>query len=231
MSSMLAFDIYGTLIDTRGVLSLLKKWLPDGAEQFVALWREKQLEYSFRRGLMRSQCDFSVPTRDALDYCCDQLRCDLSADQRSQLMQAYTQLPAFADAKQGLQEAQAQGLRLCAFSNGSHKTVTQLLQQAHLLPYFEHVISVESVGSFKPHPQVYQHVLTVMQVQAKDSWLISGNPFDVIGAQHQGFHTAWIRRNPHQAFDTWSSDHGPVKPTLVMSGLAGLAQQVDKLTP
>ena len=226
MPSMLAFDIYGTLIDTRGVLSQLEAWLPEDAEQFAALWREKQLEYSFRRGLMRSQCDFSVPTRDALDYCCDQLRCDLSEDQRQQLMLAYTQLPAFADAVQGLLEAKALGFRLCAFSNGGHKTVVQLLRQAHLLPYFEQVISVESIGSFKPHPQVYQHVLTVMQMQAKDSWVVSGNPFDVIGAQHQGFNTAWIRRNAHQAFDTWSGDDGPVKPTVVWSGLAGLAQQV-----
>jgi len=226
MPPMLAFDIYGTLIDTRAVITQLAQWLPNEAAQFVTLWREKQLEYSFRRGLMRSPCDFAVPTRDALDYCCDQLGCDLTETQRAQLMAHYARLPAFADAATGLAEAKARGFRLCAFSNGSQKTVTHLLRQAGLLPYFEQVVSVEVVGSFKPHPQVYQHVLTTMQVQAQDSWLISGNAFDVIGADQQGFHTAWIQRNPQQAFDVWRTDTGPVQPSLVRPGLEALAAHI-----
>ena len=63
MKTTLAFDVYGTLIDTRGVLETLEKWLDTGDALSVSkLWREKQLEYSFRRGLMRDYVDFSVCT-------------------------------------------------------------------------------------------------------------------------------------------------------------------------
>ena len=52
MATTLAFDVYGTLINTHGVLSLLDDMIGDNAQAFSNTWREKQLEYSFRRGLM-----------------------------------------------------------------------------------------------------------------------------------------------------------------------------------
>jgi 2-haloacid dehalogenase len=52
MSVTLAFDVYGTLIDTHGVVSALQALIGDKAKDFSHSWREKQLEYSFRRGLM-----------------------------------------------------------------------------------------------------------------------------------------------------------------------------------
>ena len=53
MAITLAFDVYGTLIDTHGVVSELNNLVQDKAEAFSHKWREKQLEYSFRRGLMQ----------------------------------------------------------------------------------------------------------------------------------------------------------------------------------
>ncbi|RMF46291.1 MAG: haloacid dehalogenase type II, partial [Deltaproteobacteria bacterium] len=49
----LAFDVYGTLIDTHGVLTALEKLVGDKALAFSNSWRDKQLEYSFRKGLMQ----------------------------------------------------------------------------------------------------------------------------------------------------------------------------------
>ena len=50
MATTLAFDVYGTLINTHGVVSLLENMVGDNAHAFSTTWREKQLEYSFRRG-------------------------------------------------------------------------------------------------------------------------------------------------------------------------------------
>ena len=66
----IAFDVYGTLIDTQGVVSELRALAGDRADVFAQTWREKQLEYTFRRGLMRRYENFAVCTRQALDYCC-----------------------------------------------------------------------------------------------------------------------------------------------------------------
>ncbi|HCW92385.1 MAG TPA: haloacid dehalogenase type II, partial [Flexistipes sinusarabici] len=43
----LAFDVYGTLIDTHGIKVELKKYAGEKAAEFSEMWRNKQLEYSF----------------------------------------------------------------------------------------------------------------------------------------------------------------------------------------
>jgi 2-haloacid dehalogenase len=68
MPTMLAFDVYGTLIDPHGIVIKLQELVGVKAEEFSRVWREKQLEYSFRRGLMRSYETFAVCTSQALDY-------------------------------------------------------------------------------------------------------------------------------------------------------------------
>ncbi|MDH3454359.1 MAG: HAD-IA family hydrolase, partial [Desulfuromonadales bacterium] len=103
MSKTIAFDVYGTLIDTAGIVTALETLIGDRAVPFSDLWRTKQLEYSFRRGLMQNYRDFSVCTRNALDYCCEALQVGLSDTERGSLLEAYRHLPAFDDAKQGLQ--------------------------------------------------------------------------------------------------------------------------------
>ena len=70
LSITLAFDVYGTLIDTHGVVSKLHEIIGSKAKEFSHTWREKQLEYSFRRGLMQHYENFAVCTSQALDYAC-----------------------------------------------------------------------------------------------------------------------------------------------------------------
>ena len=80
--------------------------------------------------------------------------------------------------------------------------------------YFEDAVSVDDIKTFKPNPDVYAHFLSKTGSTAAESWLISGNPFDVIGAGSVGINSAWIRRSPKQVFDPWE-----IKPTLTVGSL------------
>ncbi len=62
----IALDVYGTIVDTSGVKERLERLVGRSAEAFVGLWRQKQLEYSFRRALMGKYEPFSTSTRQAL---------------------------------------------------------------------------------------------------------------------------------------------------------------------
>ena len=108
----LAFDIYGTLIDTRGVETQLREVCGTKATFFSDTWRAKQLEYSFRRGLMRQYQDFSVCTRDALRFTCRKLGLAISARQESSLLDAYQRLPPFADAAACLRNLKSAGYHI-----------------------------------------------------------------------------------------------------------------------
>ncbi len=222
MASTLAFDVYGTLIDTQGVVARLEGMIADKAAEFSRLWRDKQLEYSFRRGLMRKYVDFATCTRHALDYTCCYLEAPLGDDQKQILMEAYRTLPAFDDVKEALVTLRAADYRLYAFSNGSADAVETLLGAAGLREFFRAVVSVESLESFKPDPAVYHYFLRQSGASADSAWLISSNPFDVIGAMSAGMGAAWVRRSKQAIFDPWG-----IEPTLTLKSLVELRSKID----
>ena len=132
----LAFDVYGTLIDTHGVIVGLEKHVGDKAAGFSRIWREKQLEYSFRRGLMKNYETFAICTSNALDYTCDFFKAPLSQKQKNDLLEMYRVLPTFKDVHEGLVRSQEAGFRLFAFSNGSADAIEMLLTNARIRDFF-----------------------------------------------------------------------------------------------
>ncbi len=222
MPITLAFDVYGTLIDTHGVINALQNHVGSIAPEFSRTWREKQLEYSFRRGLMQNYENFAICTSNALDYTCAYYKAPLSQQNKQVLLDAYKLLPAFEDVKVGLDLARESGYRLFAFSNGSADAVETLLKHAGIRDYFIGVVSVDEMKSFKPNPGVYSHFLRRAGAIGADSWLISSNPFDVIGALSAGMRSAWVKRSPDALFDPWG-----IEPTLTVNGLLNLAEEID----
>ncbi len=219
MSTILAFDVYGTLIDTRGITATLADMM--GAElapAFSSRWREKQLEYSFRRGLMKRYKPFPVCTRDALEFTCSELGQPLESGQIERLMKAYRKLPAFDDVEPALESLQSGQFRLVPFSNGPAEDVRALLEHAGLKRFFADIVSVDEIQSFKPDPQVYRHLLARTAAAPESCWLISSNPFDILGAASCNLHTAWIRRNTDVIFDPWEQ-----KPQLEVQSLQQFA--------
>ncbi|MDX1344941.1 MAG: haloacid dehalogenase type II [Sedimenticolaceae bacterium] len=225
MAVVLAFDVYGTLIDTNGVTGLLESMVGRKAAEFSRLWRDRQLEYSFRRGLMRRYADFGVCTRDALDHTCSFMRAGLDTDQKQQLLDCYRTLPAFPDVVPALQELEAAGLRLYAFSNGTRDAVEGLLVAAGIRDRFLDIVSVDEIASFKPDPAVYHHFLSRAGGEAGSAWLVSSNPFDVIGAISAGMRAAWVKRSGEALFDPWG-----IEPTAIVHSLAGLQDAVQGYT-
>ncbi|MCL2310764.1 MAG: haloacid dehalogenase type II [Proteobacteria bacterium] len=220
-----AFDVYGTLIDTQGIVTALGARMGDRAAEFSRAWREKQLEYTFRRGLMQNYQDFSVCVRDAFDYTNSSFGSPFGQEERTYLLAAYEKLPAFPDAKGGLAAVRQDGHRLFAFSNGRADTVAALLKNARLLSYFNDIVSVDDMKSFKPNPGVYAHFLRQAGAAGASAWLVSSNPFDVIGAVSAGMRAAWIKRSPDALFDSWG-----IEPSLVVPGLGELAEGIRRQT-
>ena len=222
MKYTLAFDVYGTLINTSAVFDSLEQMIGDQAKDFMETWRNKQLEYSFRRGLMNKYTDFSVCTKEALEYCCELLKVDLSKAQKESLMEEYTILPAFDDVEIGLRNLKGLGHKLFAFSNGSEKAITKLLKHAKIIELFDGIVSVEKVTVFKPSPVVYEYFNTKTNSKKTNSWLISSNPFDVIGGLSYGLRSAWLQRSKDTIFDPWG-----IEPTAIINKLTDLPLTLD----
>ena len=201
-----AFDVYGTLIDTNGVLEALRRITGDQAEQISAVWRSKQLEYSFRRGLMQKYSPFPLVTGAALNYALAVHKVRLTEGEHQILLDSYQTLPAFPDALVAVKALSNRPQKLFAFSNGPQAVVRKLLEQAQLLPYFDGVISVESTQVFKPSPIVYQYFAQSTQTAIANCALVSGNSFDVLGAKAAGMQGIWVRRDIQTVFDPWEDE-------------------------
>ena len=223
MSITLAFDVYGTLIDTHGVVSELQKMISSKAEEFSRTWRDKQLEYSFRRGLMQNYENFAVCTKNALDYTCSFYKVSLTEEQKNELLSIYRTLPAFNDVKEALTSMKAANFRMFAFSNGSEDAVEALLNAAGIRDFFLGVVSVDDLKSFKPNPGVYSYFLRKSGASGDSAWLISSNPFDVIGAISAGMKGAWVQRSLEAIFDPWG-----IEPTLTVSSLRDLNKRISE---
>jgi len=222
MPITLAFDVYGTLIDTHGVVTELQKLIGVKAEDFSHRWREKQLEYSFRRGLMQNYEPFAVCTSNALDYTCAFYQLELTKEEKNYLLESYRSLPAFKDVQDGLEKLKAKNYRLFAFSNGTEDAVDALLLKAGIRDLFCGVVSVDDLKSFKPNPAVYSHFLQESGAKDCDTWLISSNPFDVIGAISAGIRAAWLRRSKKAIFDPWG-----IEPTITVENLGELDEKLN----
>jgi 2-haloacid dehalogenase len=216
--AVLAFDVYGTLVDPIRIWTRLQAYAPERAVQIAELWRQKQLEYSFRLTAMEQYRDFAWVTARGLEYALAATGTSLTQRQVAELLAQYDDLEPYADVGPGLGALARRGLGLVAFSNGSPRMLRAVLASSGLAGAFGQVISVDDVRAFKPSRRVYQHLLATVARPAEQVLLVSSNPFDVIGAMAVGIRAAWVNRSG-APFDTIAAPPG-----LVLGSLADLAE-------
>jgi 2-haloacid dehalogenase len=218
----IGFDIYGTLVDPLEMNEHLRPLVgEDLANRTSDLWRNKQIEYTFRRALMRQYEDFGVCTRQALVYATRVLGIELSEEEQEKLVEEYQNLRPFPDVIPGIEALKEKGHTLVAFSNGVEATAKTLLKRAGVLPHLDGVVSVDDLKTFKPDPQVYLYLAGRLRSAPEETWLVSSNPFDVIGAKAVDLKAAWIQRRPDAQFDPWE-----IEPDLVAPNLEVLAREM-----
>ncbi|GAA0846740.1 haloacid dehalogenase type II [Marinobacter szutsaonensis] len=216
MTMHLAFDVYGTLVDPMGMSDLLRQDAGDQAESVAALWREKQLEFSFRKGLMKAYEDFGVCTRQALRYAMATRKLVLPREREDELMAAYLALPAFSDSLPALQALKGK-YPLFAFSNGSYPALERVLGHNNLLEQFDGLVSVDDIKSFKPDPAVYTYARRATGAWDQPLCLVSSNAWDVIGARAAGLKAIWVQRDSDKVFEDWG-----IEPMAVINSLSEL---------
>lgn len=203
VAAALAFDVYGTLIDPFHMEDHLRAAFGERAREASELWRSKQLEYSFRRALMKKYRNFDVCTAQALHFVSEQMGVPLADKTLRELLAQYLKLPAYPDVPETLTRLAERGFKLVACSNGTENALQGLLEHAGVLSRFSGIVSVDRIRTFKPDPAVYEYLVAQMHASREMVWLISSNPFDVIGAKACGLRTVWVRRDLKRAFDPW----------------------------
>ena len=161
-------------------------------------------------------------------------------------MQAYDSLSTFPDVEPALTAiADDPSIEAYVFSNGTDQMVSKSVQQSpSLSPHakiFKDLITIEEIRVFKPDPRVYQHLAkkvgkTTKKEDMSSVWLVSGNPFDVVGARAAGYQAAWVDRAGHHGTGGWNDRLGellanpPLEPTVIVKGVDEAVSAIKKWT-
>jgi 2-haloacid dehalogenase len=186
------FDAYGTLYDIQSVAAVTEEAFPGYGEIITQIWRIKQLEYTWLRSLMRRYQDFSVITADSLRYALRVLGLAPEPGAFERIMDKYLHLDLYPDAAATL--AAMSGKNLAILSNGSSAMLNALVANSGLDRVLDATISIDSRKIFKPAPDAYSLIETVLGVQPAEVLFVSSNPWDAGGAKAFGLNVAWIER-------------------------------------
>ena len=193
------FDAYGTLFDVAAAArqAAAEPEFPQLRDTWAELahhGRLKRLQYTWLRAITDAHTDFWEVTQNGLDWALEATKLDGDPKLRQRLLDLYWQLQAYPEVPAMLRALKDAGLNTAILSNGSPAMLNGAVQSADLSDVLDDVLSVESVGIFKPDSRVYDLVGTRFNCDRNEVLFVSSNGWDAAGATGYGFTTAWVNR-------------------------------------
>jgi len=209
------FDAYGTLFDFASAARGCRDVLGEAIDRLTALWRDKQLQYTWLRAVQGRHADFWQVTFDALDFTLETLALE-KPGLRDRLMNLYLTLEPFPEVPDVLERLKRSGLRTAILSNGSPQMLDAVVRASALGAHIDAVLSVEAVGVYKPHPKVYQLAVDRLGIPAAGIAFQSSNAWDAYAASAFGMRVVWCNRYGQRP------ERLPGKPDRIVQSLAEL---------
>ena len=212
------FDLNGTLLD----LSVLD---PHFAHAFGdpgvrTVWFRQTLELALTQTALATYLSFDRLADAALEMTAARRNTNLSAADKAPILAGMSALPAYADVPEALSLLHGAGVRLAALTNSVLPIAQAQVSHAQLAPYFEHVLSADTVQQLKPGPRPYIHAAETLGLPPTEICLIAAHSWDIAGALSAGLQAAFVQR-PDQAL----SPLGP-QPGIVGADLLDVARQI-----
>ncbi len=176
---LVAFDLYGTLLDVSGLARRLEPFAGPDCAPLLTRWRKAQLERTWRE---KTYEPFDVVTARALA----EVAPEIDAATRARMCETWLALPAFHDARATLDSLRRARVRRAVLSNGTPSMIRAALAAAEL--EIDEVRSADEVRAYKTDPRVYA------LLPRERTLFVSSNGWDAEGAKRNGLTVAWIDR-------------------------------------
>ena len=191
---VLAFDVFGTVVDWHGSIvdEVCELGLQVNASEFARSWRagykpamakvmSGELGWTRIDDLHRMTLDESLAE---FDLALDQSKADA-------LNLVWHRLKAWPDVVQGLNRLR-ENYMICTLSNGNLSLLADMAKAAGL-PW-DLILSAEVFKAYKPHPDTYLGVANVFDVKPEQVMLVAAHHDDLLAARDCGLQTAYIER-------------------------------------
>jgi 2-haloacid dehalogenase len=192
--SVAVFDVNQTLSD---MTPLGRRFADIGLSEDTAnLWFTSVLRDGFALTAAGTTAQFTTLADEALRTIISgqKLTRDLD-DAVDHVLNGFGDLHVHPDVPVGVRGLKSSGLRLVTLTNGSTDVADRLLRTAGLRADFEHLLSVDGAGTWKPARAAYVYAAAKCGVDIEDMLLIAAHPWDIDGAARAGMKTTWINRD------------------------------------
>ena len=186
------FDAYGTLFDGNSASAKCKKKLGNRWESFANAWRTTQLEYTWLRSLMKKHKNFWEITEDSLDHTMETFK--IKQGMRNELLNLYKELSPYPEVKECLEGLKSKKIKIAILSNGTPDLLKGLVESNNIQNYFDDIMSIESVGIYKPDSKVYEMPVKKYNCKPENICFMSSNTWDVSGGGVFGYNAVWVNR-------------------------------------
>jgi 2-haloacid dehalogenase len=192
---VLAFDIFGTVVDWHGSISREVDALGLGVDggEFALAWRAGY-QPAMRR-VMSGELGWTLIDdlhRMILDEILQKFQIThLTEGQKRHLNKVWHRLDAWPDSVAGLTRLKSK-FTICSLSNGNIGLLTAMAKRAGL-PW-DCILSAEVFRAYKPDPRTYLGVAKVFDLAPADVMLVAAHQDDLAAARGCGLKTAYIER-------------------------------------
>lgn len=222
----LTFDVFGTILDLAGSLTpVIQRFLRERNSPLdpAQVWRQlrvrQRIEQYQDNLLMVGHSGYLEAVRRAFLYILRLNAIPFTHEDIDNFIESWKELTPFEDAVEGLRQLKDR-YELVVLSNGEEWFLQHLVKNRVKFD-FDRIVSVQTVGVFKPHPAVYRGCARILDKEPNELMMVSSNSFDVMGARACGFEAAWVNRH------TLPYEESPYKPTLTVKDFREL---VDALS-
>lgn len=229
---VLAFDVFGTVVDWRGSVArevnalCASRNLTVDAEAFADAWRNG---YSPAMDKVRTGqlpwMKIDPLHRMILDEIIPQFGLEsLSELDRQHLNRSWHRLAPWPDSVPGLTRLKREFI-ITTLSNGNFSLLTNMAKHAGL-PW-DCVISAELFKHYKPDPETYLGLADLLDVKPEEVMLVASHPSDLRAARAQGLKTAYVMRPLEMGEGSKMPDAKPDEFDWIVNDFNDLADRIN----
>lgn len=196
MPEALCFDVYGSTHDQHSTpvqrLQAITGVARPVAERVSQCWASEQLRYSFEITMMdRYQTWWSLADQ-ALEYALAYHGLEVAESERESILTAYEHLQPYEDLEPF--ERLSDRYDLYVLSDGTPEMLETLASNTGLAEHLNGIVSAHAVEAYKPRPEVYEQLASVVAGDLTDCEMVATHHFDVAGAMQVGMMGTYLNR-------------------------------------
>jgi len=223
---VLAFDVFGTVVDWHGSISREAESLIPGidGDTFASAWRAgyKPAMADVRSGKL-GWTKIDDLHRLILDRILVDFGIDLNEEKRRHLNRAWHRLDAWPDTVAGMTRLKSRFM-LTTLSNGNLGLLANMAKNAGL-PW-DLLLSAEVFRHYKPDPETYLGVAEIFDIQPSEVMLVAAHEDDLDAAKACGLQTAFVERPLEYGLGKAAAKGDLTRFTYASTDLNDLARQM-----